>query len=53
MIGLTARINGLFRWVGDRVGDVSNRTYRLAEKLDYLSGRIYHLHIGPEVEKVR
>lgn len=43
MTWLAAPVNGMFRWVGDRIGVVSNRTYRLAEKLDYLSARIYHI----------
>lgn len=40
MSRLTAVIIGTFCWAGDRVGDISNRTYRIAEKMDYLSGWI-------------
>jgi hypothetical protein len=42
---MTNAINATFRWVGNRVGDVSNRTYELAAWLDRVSGWIYHQRV--------
>jgi len=35
-------IDATLRWAGNRVGDISNRTYDLAAWLDRVAGWVYH-----------